>query len=62
MTIQPLLELVLGVAVTITVLLIFATDRLDGDELWKGLAAGGACVASIKAAQAGRYLIGKEQS
>jgi hypothetical protein len=48
---QTTIELVLGVFVSIVVLLIFAADRLDGDELYKGLAAGATCVGAIKAVQ-----------
>lgn len=59
---QAIVELILGVIVTIVVLLICAQDRLDGDELWKGLASGATCVAAIKAAQsdAVRHLLKRQ--
>lgn len=39
--------------VSIIVLMIFASDRLDGDEVWKGALVGPAVVGSCKFFQSG---------
>ena len=52
---HSIVEFLAGIIVSITVLMIFAQDRLDGDELYKGCLAGAGTVAAMKVAQNGKF-------